>query len=311
MSINARKQSGSWIGGDLEGLGHLEARVRRPFPSVYGGLDVRQPAAVVRQGGTEPGLGFTPGRLVPSGGDAEGITSGSGGRHGNANRLHGADADPPSHRGVRARPGVAYGHHPRRHGRAIHQKGAVAILDLGHHHRLLIDGLAIEPMGGQRTRLHGGFPGIGMLERSHRRVPLLVMMPSPPGPVVRREGQDRDAAVVLEQRTPHRRDGAVGRPVVPAVEHEPAVIDLLRRPASADGLEEIGQARTTTGGVDDQIGGERLTGLGPHPGHVGYAGDDIGSGHETADCHPPADRDARASRPRPRRTRSRPPGGGR
>ena len=69
------------------------------------------------------------------------------------------------------------------------------------HLDLLVEGLAVEPVGGQRQA--AARPPSSASTSSTARMAVsaaLAMMADAPGPVVGREGQDRDAPVVLEQR---------------------------------------------------------------------------------------------------------------
>ncbi len=109
---------------------------------------------------------------------------------------------PASERRVGTRPRVGHGGHPGGHGLAVHGEAAVTVLDLGHHHDPVLEGLAVEPVGGQGQ-------AAGRRRSSARRgaAPAWPCPPrwrSPPPPTCRcRPGRvsDRHAAVGLERAT--------------------------------------------------------------------------------------------------------------
>ena len=86
----------------------------------------------------------------------------------------------------------------------------MAVLDLGHHHDSVLEGLAVEPVGGQRAGADDGRPGVDVAQVPHGLVRRAGDDPHPPRAVVGRQGQDRHAPVGLEQGPHDRRRGAVG-----------------------------------------------------------------------------------------------------
>ncbi len=210
--------------------------------------------------------------------------------------VHQADGRAPTHRRVGARPGVTDEQQPGGHRLVVDHEAAVPVLDLRERHDVVLDRLAVEPVGDHRVAREHAVPGVEVADRPQGGVVARGDQRDAPGAVVGGERQRRDGVVVLQRRAEGRRCRAVGGAEVAAVVGEPEVVDLVVGRGGADGLEPPEARGPPAGHVDHEVGGQLGAVLGVHAGDVG---DPAGAWLR------------RAGRPRPRRGARRAPRPGR
>ena len=154
-------------------------------------------------------------------------------------------------RRVGARGRVADGDDAGRRGGRI--EAPYTVLDLGHHVDAR-DRLGVDPVGDERIAADDALPHVDVARPPERRILGARRDDDRPMAVVGGQREERHRLVVLEWRSEHRGHRPVGRAVVPAVVHVPAVRPLLRRRRRTGGGEPVPQHRAPPAGVDHEVG---------------------------------------------------------
>ena len=199
-----------------------------------------------------------------------------------------ADRGTAADRRVRARPRVRDRSHAGGDGPPVDDEAAVPVLDLGHDLDVG-DRIAVEPVREQRIAGDDPLPHLDVLDGPQGRVVRRGDDPHPPGAVVSRQRQHRDRVVVLQQRPERGRLRTVVRTEVAAVVHEARVLHLLLGRHGTDRLQQRGERRTPTSGIDHEVSADLVSGVRDHAHHVGHTLEEGFAGQQPLHRHAPTD----------------------